>query len=1163
MKIPNKENWFNALQFHIHISSELSVDGKYYPTELHVVHQETNEESFAVFGMFIDNKDNEDEEEDQEHEVFEHVLKGWEASTRQTDEYCAVHPQGNGEWTGNSVLESRQLKLQCNAVATGVVPEDVVFDEASGLPKNMLSESMDDLTSTIPNIYQALSASDFGIYSYRGGLTTPPCTEIVHWNLLDTPLKVSKTQVNRLYELILCFVEITTCKHATIANEAGYTNRPVQALQGRTVTHRCPTNGTTDESAVVFQDPLPPTYESVNTQPRRCVLGGDGGPLQLCWTAEYHNHFAFIFPWFVMALGLVVFFLITRYCHWFPYTASMFLMGTFMGIAIVRLEFTDQLSSSIRMWEQIDAETILLVFLPGLLFRDAYCSNVFLFMKALPQALLLAFPAVLAGTCMTACVGYYILPYGWSWSFCMTFGAILSATDPVAVSALLAEVGAPPRLKTHISGESMLNDGSAIVFFTIFSQIFLFELGIPGVGTDIDVAMGFALFFRMSLGAVAVGIAFSLALLLLVYLLNRRFNSEESIVQVFATITTAYLSYYVAEAVFGMSGVISVVTCGVATQFAASSIFNDPHMMEKFWVMVEHILNSLLFVLGGVVWGTVISGEDPDRLNYSFTATDWGYLMIVYVLVTVIRGVLIFCFYPLFSRCGLKSNLKEALFMVWGGLRGAVGIALAIALDKELMHATFPTDPRRKYTSQLFGLTGGIAFLTLVVNGTLAGPLLRKLGLADIGEARQKVVVRYRSVIQLRMLGDLIKYLGHVRFAGVEFSLIKKHVAFFDDLSTEQIRYAVKYNKEFTSLLEYKEPNLTSMKSYMSEEEFEDITAISRINMGARLRAVISMASIASLSSRAAMTKSACENSPKSSPKVDASLKSTTKEIQTDEIDRDDAIELRKVFVELLSSAYDAHFDSRQIDVRDSVLVFSLKASLEFTSDTVAQGEPLNDWHAVLRASQVFDTSKVTCCSRQGANNDVEGTTMDDILGRDGLAKAKRTRARVKRAIAFIEAHKLAQISFKNDYCNGQMMTETEVLVVEESEEQIKAAEESFLDQGEEHVDINNHVCHVLCSILLSKAADLVGNLTQTGLFREQEAEDYLHTIDHDLNRVEQCFGFDCDGSHRSHTAPKANTCGSQSGEVSNGSSHQEKAISSVPVDTAQKDSSRSHDQTC
>ena len=94
---------------------------------------------------------------------------------------------------------------------------------------------------------------------------------------------------------------------------------------------------------------------------------------------------------------------------------------------------------------------------------------------------------VLAGTALVACVAKWVFPYDWSWFLCLTFGSILAATDPVAVSVLLNEVGAPPRLKMHVSGESLLNDGSAVVFFTIFGGMFLSELGIEGVGQDVTV----------------------------------------------------------------------------------------------------------------------------------------------------------------------------------------------------------------------------------------------------------------------------------------------------------------------------------------------------------------------------------------------------------------------------------------------------------------------------------------------------------------------------------------------------------------------------------------------------------------------------------------------------------------------------------------------------
>jgi len=130
----------------------------------------------------------------------------------------------------------------------------------------------------------------------------------------------------------------------------------------------------------------------------------------------------------------------------------------------------------------------------------------------------------------------------------------------VAVSALLEEVGAPPRLKTHVSGESLLNDGSAIVFFSIFSAMFLLELGVDGVGEDFNGGSGTAKFFRMSCGGAAIGLFFGLGLLILLYFLNRQLSREENVVQVAASITIAYLCYYTVRIHWSPRLLCSVVT---------------------------------------------------------------------------------------------------------------------------------------------------------------------------------------------------------------------------------------------------------------------------------------------------------------------------------------------------------------------------------------------------------------------------------------------------------------------------------------------------------------------------------------------------------------------------------------------------------------------------
>lgn len=246
----------------------------------------------------------------------------------------------------------------------------------------------------------------------------------------------------------------------------------------------------------------------------------------------------------------------------------------------------------------------------------------------------------------------------------------------VAVAALLEEVGAPPRLKIHIAGEALLNDGAAIVFFSIFVARYFYEMGVEGV-ENVDTAKGFAMFFRMSLGGAAIGLGFGLGILLIWYLLEKRFNREENVVEVVSTLGLAYTCYYVAEVVCGTSGVIATLVTGVTVKFFGRALINDADLLDDFWMLLEHILNTILFVLGGVVWGAIIA----ERGEYQFSAQDWGFLFLLYVLITLVRLLLFSVAFPITNCIGLKTNWRETIFQVYGGLRGAVGIALAIALD--------------------------------------------------------------------------------------------------------------------------------------------------------------------------------------------------------------------------------------------------------------------------------------------------------------------------------------------------------------------------------------------------------------------------------------------------------------------------------------------------
>jgi NhaP-type Na+/H+ or K+/H+ antiporter len=288
--------------------------------------------------------------------------------------------------------------------------------------------------------------------------------------------------------------------------------------------------------------------------------------------------YAVLFPAWALTLGVVAFYVLSRYARALPYTAVMFLLGTIMGIIAELGDFEDHMGDSIRLWTGINSEVLLLVFLPGLLFRDAMAQNVHLFVYSINQLLIFAFPMVLAGTVLTALVAYYIFPYDWPFNLAMAFGSILSATDPVAVAALLEEVGAPPRLKVHIAGESLLNDGAAIVFFSIFYQKYLFEdlkdIGGAEHGENVDIAKGFVMFFQKAVGGFAVGLMFGIGQLIILFVLDRRVSREENIVQVTSIIGMAYLNFYTADFVWHTSGVISTVTAGLIVKLFGGAAVN-------------------------------------------------------------------------------------------------------------------------------------------------------------------------------------------------------------------------------------------------------------------------------------------------------------------------------------------------------------------------------------------------------------------------------------------------------------------------------------------------------------------------------------------------------------------------------------------------------------
>jgi len=169
-----------------------------------------------------------------------------------------------------------------------------------------------------------------------------------------------------------------------------------------------------------------------------------------------------------------------------PYTCLVLLFGLAYGFIIyteVGITGPDLFSTSSDLWINLSPEAILTVILPILIFGSSFSSDLHLFLQQLSPVLTLAGPAVLVNTALLGLTAKFILPYGWDWTTSFMVGSMLSATDPVAVVAILKTLGVAESLSILIEGESLLNDGVAIVLYSIFNRLVLNEESFSAVKT--------------------------------------------------------------------------------------------------------------------------------------------------------------------------------------------------------------------------------------------------------------------------------------------------------------------------------------------------------------------------------------------------------------------------------------------------------------------------------------------------------------------------------------------------------------------------------------------------------------------------------------------------------------------------------------------------------
>jgi CPA1 family monovalent cation:H+ antiporter len=451
-----------------------------------------------------------------------------------------------------------------------------------------------------------------------------------------------------------------------------------------------------------------------------------------------------------------------------PYSVLLALAGSALGLLVAAradmpegVMATDFLTALAEF--HISSEAFLVLFLPTLLFESALAIDVRRMMNDIAPILLMAVIAVVV--CMLV-VGFTLSSLSsYGLIACMLLGSIVATTDPAAVIGIFKEIGAPKRLTMLVEGESLLNDAAAIALFSMLAGMLLGGEEAAWGGVVMDFTVKFV-------GGGVVGGAMGLGVCLLFPLLKRFATAEITL-----TVALAYLSFFVGEHYFHVSGVVACVASGlVVGSLGRTRMSPGTHeRMEGAWGQLGFWANSLIFLLAAML---------VPEIMRNTTWVEIGLIVALYCAALVARLVVVGGLLPLLTAIGVAQRVdnRMKLVVMWGGMRGAISLALALAVVEH---------PNATAEIRDFIATGvtGFVLMTLFINGTTLRLIIHWLKLDRLSVLDRGLRDRALS-LAVEEIDEQVRGIGRREGleAGAIDSVTRRYAAQIEDFARQRAR---------------------------------------------------------------------------------------------------------------------------------------------------------------------------------------------------------------------------------------------------------------------------------------------------------------------------------------------------------------------------------------